>query len=146
ASAPILGNGWRLGVAQVRRMLEEDYPLIPELDKMEIDVKIPFNPEKIPKIVKKPIEWTKTFDNGVSSFIEEWGTGIEENFLISSTSDLLNVTLQTLVAPIPEAPLLIPAAPTTTDVPPASDTSLPPLSEQRIPPPSNENVCDEKGV
>ncbi|GAB2275871.1 hypothetical protein Dimus_010616 [Dionaea muscipula] len=148
-SAPILRNGWRLGVAQVHKMLEEDVPLIPELDKMEIDVKVLFNPEEIQNIEKKPIEWTETFDKGIISFIEEWGKEIKEMF---PASDLSNVALFTPAAPVPEAPiasnapLLIPAAPTTTDGPPASETSLLPLSEQSIPPPTNENASDERGV
>ncbi|GAB2273520.1 hypothetical protein Dimus_008312 [Dionaea muscipula] len=39
ASALILRNGWRLGLAQVCRVLGEDDPLIPMLDEMKIDVK-----------------------------------------------------------------------------------------------------------
>ncbi|GAB2281301.1 hypothetical protein Dimus_015902 [Dionaea muscipula] len=40
ASALILRNCWSLGLAQVRRVLEENDPLIPVLDKMEVDVKV----------------------------------------------------------------------------------------------------------
>ncbi|GAB2281368.1 hypothetical protein Dimus_015964 [Dionaea muscipula] len=80
-SALILRNRSRLGVAQVRRMLQEDDPLIPELDKMEIDVKTPFSQEKIPKIEKKPAEWTEAYDVGALTFIEDWGERDKRNVL-----------------------------------------------------------------
>ncbi|GAB2297904.1 hypothetical protein Dimus_031988 [Dionaea muscipula] len=104
-----------------------------KLTKMEIDVKAPFSQEKIPKIEKKPTELTEAYDVRALTFIEDWGKEIEEIFQMSSMSDMLNIALQALVAPVPEAPsasdapLLTPAAPTTTNAPPASDTSLPSL-------------------
>ncbi|GAB2299365.1 hypothetical protein Dimus_033440 [Dionaea muscipula] len=85
ASGPIFENGWRPGVAQVRRMLKDDYPLIPELDQLEIDVKVPFQQEEILKIKNEPTEWSETYDIGILSYVEEWGKEIADMFPMPST-------------------------------------------------------------
>ncbi|GAB2276415.1 hypothetical protein Dimus_011143 [Dionaea muscipula] len=91
ASAPILRNGWRMGIAQVRRMLDDDDPIISELDKLKQDVNVPFTQEKIEKIEKKPAEWTKAYDARVLESIEEWGKEIEEMFPMPPTYETSNV-------------------------------------------------------
>ncbi|GAB2281132.1 hypothetical protein Dimus_015737, partial [Dionaea muscipula] len=101
-------NGWRLGLAQVRRMLDDDDPLIPELDQLEINIKVPFQQEKIKKIEKKPAEWTEAYDAGVFTTIEEWGKEIEEMFPMPPTSEMSNLALHTPTTP---------KAPSTSDAP-----------------------------
>ncbi|GAB2296588.1 hypothetical protein Dimus_030699 [Dionaea muscipula] len=124
ASALILWNGWRMGIAQVQRMLEDDDPLIPELDQLKLDVNVPFAQEKIDKIEKKPVEWTEAYDARVSESIEEWGKEIEEMFPIPPTSETSNIALQTQQAP---------------DVPSTSDVLLLPSSKLIAPLPPTEN-------
>ncbi|GAB2301634.1 hypothetical protein Dimus_035664, partial [Dionaea muscipula] len=51
---------------------------------MEIDVKVSFKQEKIPKIKKEPTQWSETYDIGALYFIEEWGKEIEEMFPLAS--------------------------------------------------------------
>ncbi|GAB2281587.1 hypothetical protein Dimus_016166, partial [Dionaea muscipula] len=71
---------------KVQRMLEDDDPLIPELDQMKIDVKVPFQQEEIPKIRKEPTSGREEYDIGILSFVEEWGKEIADMFPMPSMS------------------------------------------------------------
>ncbi|GAB2292256.1 hypothetical protein Dimus_026505 [Dionaea muscipula] len=101
--------------------VEEDSDVV---DQLEIDIKVPFQQEKIEK---KPAEWTEAYDAGVLTTIEEWGKEIEEMFQMPPTSEMSNLALQTLAAP---------------EAPSTSDASLLLSSELNVPPSLTENLQD----
>ncbi|GAB2283793.1 hypothetical protein Dimus_018282 [Dionaea muscipula] len=72
---------FRMGIAQVREILEDDDELIPELEKIKLDLDVKFKKELIPSIVDgEPTVWLEEFNTDPMKFIHEWGIEMEGPF------------------------------------------------------------------
>ncbi|GAB2276125.1 hypothetical protein Dimus_010864 [Dionaea muscipula] len=64
-------NGFRMGIAQVRDLLEDDDELIPKLEKLKFNPNVEFKKEPTSKIVGEPNVWSKDFETDPMKFIKE---------------------------------------------------------------------------
>ncbi|GAB2275980.1 hypothetical protein Dimus_010723 [Dionaea muscipula] len=132
ASGSVLHIGFKIGIAQVRRM--DDDELIPELEKMELNPKVKCDKELIPPIECEPSVWFEAYEADPMKFIKEWGIKADVSIDISKPVKVVRLT-----------PITASQAPSTfqSDVPPQDRTTHPsPLSEQNIPPPQ-PNISGE---
>ncbi|GAB2281225.1 hypothetical protein Dimus_015831 [Dionaea muscipula] len=77
ASATVLQNGFKIGIAQVRELLMDDDELVPELEKIKINPKVKYEKELIPSIEGDPIVWSEDYEADPMRFINEWGIEVE---------------------------------------------------------------------
>ncbi|GAB2275911.1 hypothetical protein Dimus_010658 [Dionaea muscipula] len=115
---PVLLNGFKTRIAQVREMLEDDDELVVELEKMVLDPDVNFKKEPIPKIVDgESTVWSEEYEMDPMKFIKEWGPEMEGLF------------------ENPEPIVVVHPSGSTTE---ASQEH--PTTEMKIPPPASVNV------
>ncbi|GAB2278239.1 hypothetical protein Dimus_012930 [Dionaea muscipula] len=71
ASAFMLQNGFKIGMAQVWELLMDDDDLIPELEKMKINPKVKYEKKLIPPIEGEPTVWSEDYEVDPMKFIKE---------------------------------------------------------------------------